>query len=69
MILWVVKYGFYPHPNPLPLWGRGKIEAFQLEGHKAVLTEQGVEILKLSRQITRAAKNVENAAINLKSIY
>ncbi|WP_131793902.1 LysR family transcriptional regulator [Fluoribacter gormanii] len=45
------------------------LQLLRLDGRKAVLTEQGVEILKLSRQITRAAKNVENAAINLKSIY
>lgn len=45
------------------------LQLLQLEGRKAVLTEQGVELLKLSRQITRAAKNVENAALNLKSSH
>ncbi|MCW8408587.1 LysR family transcriptional regulator [Legionella sp. PATHC035] len=45
------------------------LQLMQLEGRRAVLTEQGVEILKLSRQITRAAKNVELAALNLKSTY
>lgn len=45
------------------------MQLLQLDGRKAVLTEQGVDILKLSRQITRAAKNVEIAALNLKSPY
>ncbi|HHF7372904.1 LysR family transcriptional regulator [Legionella bozemanae] len=45
------------------------LQLLQLEGRKAVLTEHGVELLKLSRQITRAAKNVENAALNLKSSH
>ncbi|QMT59078.1 LysR family transcriptional regulator [Legionella sp. PC997] len=45
------------------------LKLLQIEGRKAVLTEQGIEILKLSRQITRAAKNVANAAVNLKSVF
>ncbi|KGP62569.1 LysR family transcriptional regulator [Legionella norrlandica] len=45
------------------------LQLFQVEGRRAVLTEQGMEILKLSRQITRAARNVENAAHNLKLNY
>ncbi len=45
------------------------IQLLQTEGRRAVLTPHAVEILKLSRQITRAAKNVEIAALNLKSIY
>ncbi|KTD44317.1 LysR family transcriptional regulator [Legionella parisiensis] len=45
------------------------LQLLQLEGRRAVLTEQGVDLLKLSRQITRAAKNVENAARNLKSSH
>jgi len=40
-----------------------------MEGRRAVLTEQGQRILNLSRQITRAAINVENAAHNFKSGY
>ncbi|AWN72480.1 LysR family transcriptional regulator [Legionella anisa] len=43
------------------------LQLLQLEGRRAVLTEQGVELLKRSRQVTRAAKNLENAALNLKS--
>jgi DNA-binding transcriptional LysR family regulator len=43
------------------------IKLLELEGRKAVLTDQGSQILKLSLQITRAAKNVENAALNFKS--
>ncbi|MCE0722499.1 MULTISPECIES: LysR family transcriptional regulator [Legionella] len=43
------------------------LQLLQLEGRRAVLTEQGVEVLKRSRQVTRAAKNLENAALNLKS--
>ncbi|KTD14535.1 LysR family transporter transcriptional regulator [Legionella gratiana] len=45
------------------------LQLLQLDGRKAILTEQGVEILKLSRQITRAVKNVENGIFNLKSVY
>ncbi|KTD69864.1 LysR family transporter transcriptional regulator [Legionella santicrucis] len=45
------------------------VQLLQIEGRKAVLTEQGAEILKLSRQLLRSAKNLENAALNLKSIY
>ncbi|KTC92165.1 LysR family transcriptional regulator [Legionella cincinnatiensis] len=45
------------------------VQLFQLEGRKAVLTEHGAQILKLSRQMTRAAKNLENAALHLKSNY
>jgi len=43
------------------------LKLLEQEGRKAVLTEQGVHILKLSLQITKAAKNVENAAHNFKS--
>ncbi|HHT0592424.1 TPA: LysR family transcriptional regulator [Legionella anisa] len=43
------------------------LQLLQLEGRRAVLTEQGVELLKRSRQVTQAAKNLENAALNLKS--
>ncbi|KTC86982.1 LysR family transcriptional regulator [Legionella brunensis] len=40
-----------------------------IDGRKAVLTEHGQQILNLSRQITRAAKNVDNAAHNLTLNY
>ncbi len=45
------------------------IKLLEQEGRKAVLTEQGEQILKLSLQVTRAAKSVENAAHNFKSNY
>jgi len=45
------------------------IKLLEQEGRKAVLTEQGTQILKLSQQVTRAAKNVENAAHNFESGY
>ncbi|MGQ3890808.1 LysR family transcriptional regulator [Legionella sp. CNM-4043-24] len=38
-----------------------------MEGRRAVLTGQGLRILNLSRQITRASINVEKAAHNFKS--
>ncbi|KTD20927.1 transcriptional regulator [Legionella lansingensis] len=40
---------------------------FTIEGRRAILTEPGKQILHLSRQVTRAAKNVENAAHNFHS--
>ncbi len=45
------------------------LELLKQEGRKAVLTELGVQILNLSRQITRAAKTVENIAHNFSSHY
>ncbi|WED42738.1 LysR family transcriptional regulator [Legionella cardiaca] len=42
---------------------------FSIAGRKAVLTEHGQRILNLSRQITRIAKSVENAAHNLSLNY
>lgn len=38
------------------------LKLLQMEGRRAILTEQGIRILNLSRQITRAADNVESAA-------
>lgn len=43
------------------------IQLLQIEGRRALLTEQGQRILHLSRQITRTAISVENAAHNFKS--
>ncbi|MDP1602138.1 MAG: LysR family transcriptional regulator [Legionella sp.] len=45
------------------------ITLLTIEGRKAVLTEDGIKILNLSRQLTRTAKNLENAAHNLKEHY
>lgn len=45
------------------------ISLFELQGRKAVLTEQGLHILNLSRQLTRAAKSLEQRAHHLKSNY
>lgn len=38
------------------------LKLLQMEGRRSILTEQGIRILNLSRQITRAADNVETAA-------
>ncbi|MGQ3888823.1 LysR family transcriptional regulator [Legionella sp. CNM-1927-20] len=45
------------------------IQVMDLQGRKAVLTEQGIQILNMSKQLTRLAKNIENTAHNFKSNY
>ncbi|MDX1838388.1 LysR family transcriptional regulator [Legionella taurinensis] len=43
------------------------IRLFDLQGRKAVLTEQGLHILNSSRQLTRAARNLEQSVHQFKS--
>jgi DNA-binding transcriptional LysR family regulator len=45
------------------------LKLLDLQGRRAVLTEQGAQILQLSRQLTRAAKNVEHAAHNFNASF
>ncbi|STX28159.1 transcriptional regulator [Legionella beliardensis] len=45
------------------------VQLLTLQGRRAILTEQGMQILNLSKQLTRLAKNIENTAKNFKSTY
>ncbi|STX52194.1 transcriptional regulator [Legionella busanensis] len=45
------------------------IQVMNIQGRKAVLTEQGIQVLNMSKQLIRLAKNIENAALNFKSNY
>ncbi|WP_131782251.1 LysR family transcriptional regulator [Legionella gresilensis] len=45
------------------------VQVMNIQGRKAFLTEQGMQILNMSKQLTRLAKNIENTAHNFKSNY